>query len=152
METAQPFGERLMGNAQRPRQRAGGKRIGDVVPAADRQLIDAQKRGPALGHHPCGHAEILAGSGRIQSERNPCSAGLRHGEGAAIVTVQNLDTRADEDARLRGAVLGKARISIEVILREVEHRGGIRVERPGRLELVTRQLKHPGRRWSGSPQ
>jgi len=141
-----------VGNAQRARQRAGGKRIGDVVPAANRQFIDAQKRGPALDEHACVHAEIIAGSRRIQSERNPRSARLRHGEGAAIVTVQNLDTRAREDARFGGAVFGKARISIEVILCEVEHRGGIRVEGPGRLELVARQLKHPGRRWSGSPQ
>src|SRR5206468_12849464 len=107
---------------------------------------------PAPASPPCRHAEILAGGGRIAAERKPCSAGLRHGEGAAIATVQNLDTRADEDTRFGGAVVGKARVSIEVILRDVEHRGGIRVERPGRLELVTRQLKHPGRRWSGSPQ
>src|SRR2546430_11230303 len=31
METSQPFGERLVGNAQRARQCAGGKRVADVV-------------------------------------------------------------------------------------------------------------------------
>src|SRR5688572_30547001 len=88
-------------------------------------------------------AEIPAAPRRIETERHGPSSGVRHRKRAWIVTVQDLQAGAREDARLRGGVLVEARVAVEVILGEIEHRRRGGRERPRRLELIAGELEHP---------
>src|SRR5436305_1268015 len=55
-----------------------------------------------------GNAEIARGRWRIEPEGDDAPAGQRHGRGGGIVAIEQLDSLALEDARLGGAVVGKA--------------------------------------------
>ncbi len=65
-----------------------------------------------------------------------------HRERTRIVAVEHLDAAAVKDARLGGGVLVHSGVTVEVIVRDVEHRGRGRRKRGGRLELEARQLQN----------
>ena len=134
----------LARHAERARQGAGRERIRLVVRTVDRQRRRSDDALRAFDEPAFAHAKIRRRRRRIESKSHYRATRERHAPGCTIVTIQHLHAIALEDARLGRPVFPDAGVAIEVILREIQHRRRARIERPSRLELVARELKHPG--------
>jgi hypothetical protein len=148
LEAAQADRQAAGGHPEAAGERAGSQRVGDVVAAVDLQLVDAQHRHAPAYQRPAAHPVVVI----VEAEGEHALARKRHGDGARVMPVQHLHRRPGEDPRFRRAVLVDAGVAIEMILRKVQHRRRVRLERPGSLELVARQLEHPGGGRRGPPQ
>ena len=125
-----------------------GERVRGVVAPRQRERGERQDRLGALGE------PVLAGLpqqpevrvGAAQAEADAALSRARHAHDDPVVEVDDGGRRALEDARLGRGVLGEVAVTVEVVRAHVQHRGRLRLQRPGGLELVRGELEHVHRR------
>ena len=90
-----------------------------------------------------GALALGAALGTVAEVDGPCVAPV-HRANQGVVTVQHLHGVRAEDARLLGGVRRHAAgVAVEMILRHVEHGGGVGVQRKGGFELEAGQFEYP---------
>ena len=134
---------RRQGQANGTAQGQRGKGVGDIVQAAQRQLVAAHQAFPALHQPPLGQAEIRGIGRRVKAECQPAPAGARHLHDAHVLAVEHLHAAAGEDARLGRGIVVHPGIAVEVVVRDVEHCRRIGLQAYCRLQLEARQFQHP---------
>ena len=102
-------------------------------------------RGEPVARRPA-RSRRKSASRAPQAEADAALSRARHAHDDLVVEVDDRGRRALEDARLGRGVLGEVAVTVEVVGRHVQHRGRLRLQRPGRLELVRGELEHVHRR------
>ena len=147
-EALQHAGHGRAREAEHAADRERGERVRGVVAARQRERGERQDGLGALGE------PVLAGLAqqaevRVRAPQAEADAALsrpRHAHDDLVVEVHDRGRRALEDARLGRGVLGEVAVAIEVVGAHVQHRGRLRLQRPGGLELVRGELQHVHRR------
>ena len=142
-----PARKRLARHAERARQRARGERVRDVVRAVDRQLVDRERSARRASTSQPSRTPKSPAARRVEAERDDARG--RAAPWPAMPASSRFSTCTPSPWKMRAFAApysSRLGVAVEVILAEVQHRRGARIERPGRLELVAGQLQHPGGR------
>jgi hypothetical protein len=144
-ELADRARHRLGLQPDRRTQRMRGERVGRVVQPRHADLVHAQQlERPAPQVFAARIQAPLQPVRRlVQAEREQLLRARGHGHREGVVAVQHARAAIDEDALLRRGIPGHRVVAVEVVLRQVEHRGGVERERGRGLQLVARKLHDP---------
>ncbi len=169
---AQRVQHRRQRAADRPRQRQRCERVAGVVPAADRQRVRRHQPmnvellrrrflrafgpSPAMavrqvlgvsepGDPVVGQQTVLVRLRRwLQAEGHDRRGLSGHHRHRRVVAIEHLHSARREDARLGPDVGIETAMPVEVVLRDVQHRGRVAGQRARGRQLEARQLQHPG--------
>ena len=122
-----------------------GERVCRVVQSGQSHRVDRNQRLAAADQPRLarigGHGVV--GTGRVQQrEAHHPRRLVRHGGDQRVIQIDHGGVATGKDAGLGGCVLAHRRVTVHVVGRDVQDRGGPQIQRRGGLELVTGKLQH----------
>ena len=143
LERAQAVQQRRARQANRLAQGQRGQRVGGVVQAGELHAGKIQHR---LTVHRQPHRLAIAaqaiGGRRIQRKAADVAARTRHGAAEHIVLIEHLHAVAGKNRCLAVRVIQQILIAVEVVFRDIQHRGGVGAQAAHALQLKAGQLQH----------